>query len=408
MRGAGARAARPVAAKAPPAAGVPRVLFVNHSARMGGAEFVLHSALRAFDGGSTLWLFEDGPLRERLAGEAVRTVLAPGRSAFGAVKRDASLARALPLAAGLARTAAGIAAAARRHEVVYANSQKAFALAAPAGALARRPLVWHLHDILTPSHFGAGQLRLVRSLSRLAARVIAPSRQVADAFVALGGDASRTRVVWNGVAPPPEAVLREDKQRLRARLGLPPGFLCGVFSRLAPWKGQDVLLRALAHAPGAGCLVVGDALFGETEFAVRLRQQAQECGLAERVHFLGHRDDVAALMRAVDAVVHPSVEAEPFGRTLVEAMLCRTPVIATDAGAAPEILDHGACGLLVPPGDAAGLARALGDVRRRPDAARERAERAVLRAETLFSEARMQAELVEVVRGVAHGRRASS
>ena len=64
-------------------------------------------------------------------------------------------------------------------------------------------------------------------------------------------------------------------------------------------------------------------------------------------------------MQAVDVVVHPSVDPEPFGLTLVEAMLAGTPVIASRSGAAPEILDGGRCGTLVPPGDAGALAAAL-------------------------------------------------
>ena len=134
---------------------------------------------------------------------------------------------------------------------------------------------------------------------------------------------------------------------------MPPGPLIGVFSRLAPWKGQHIVLQALAGLPGVHGIFAGSALFGEDAYAASLRVLASELGIADRVVFLGQRGDVPALMRAVDIVVHPSVDPEPFGRTLVEAMLARTPVIATDAGAASEILGGGEAGMLVPPGDAA-------------------------------------------------------
>jgi glycosyltransferase involved in cell wall biosynthesis len=64
-------------------------------------------------------------------------------------------------------------------------------------------------------------------------------------------------------------------------------------------------------------------------------------------------------MQAVDVMVHPSIDPEPFGRTLVEAMLIGVPVVATEAGAAPDILEHGRAGSLVPPGDPSALARAI-------------------------------------------------
>ncbi|MFX8692529.1 glycosyltransferase, partial [Acinetobacter baumannii] len=75
-------------------------------------------------------------------------------------------------------------------------------------------------------------------------------------------------------------------------------------------------------------------------YQAELRRLVDHLGLGNRVHFLGRREDVPLLMQAVDAVVHPSVDPEPFGLTLVEAMAVGTPVIASDAGASTEILDH--------------------------------------------------------------------
>ncbi len=75
----------------------------------------------------------------------------------------------------------------------------------------------------------------------------------------------------------------------------------------------------------------------------------EQYGLQDRALFLGQRGDVPVLMQAVDAVIHPSVDPEPFGLTLVEGMLAGTPIIATDCGASSEILDNGRAGTLVAP-----------------------------------------------------------
>ncbi len=383
----------------------PRVLFVNHSSRMGGAEFILLATLRGFDDRSAVWLFEEGPLRERLRASPVRTLMPRRPSGFTAVKRDGGgLLGAMPLLGDMARMVGGIVSAARNHDVVYANSQKAFVLSAPAALLARRPLVWHLHDILTPAHFGAAQLRLLRLLANRPSRVIVPSRAVADAYVALGGEMRRVVVVPNGVTLEPDGTEGLDRAALRAQLGLPPGpgFLFGVFSRLSPWKGQEVALRALALRPDISCVIAGGALFGEDDYAASLPRLAAELGVAERVHFLGQRADVPALMRAVDAVVHPSTEPEPFGRTLVEAMLARTPVIAAAAGAAPEILDEGT-GLLVPPGDVGALAGALDEVRADEGRTRARVAAGEARALARYTERGMRDGIAAAVRSVAAG-----
>jgi glycosyltransferase involved in cell wall biosynthesis len=248
-------------------------------------------------------------------------------------------------------------AAARRHDVVYANSQKAFVLSAVATRLARRPLIWHLHDIITGVHFGKLQRRVqVLLANTCTTKVIVPSTAAADAFIAEGGRATLVAVVPNGLDILPEALSPAD---IRRELDLPDGPLVGVFSRLAAWKGQHIVLEALAKTPGVSCIMAGAALFGEEAYAERLNRMVVDLGLSSRVHFLGQRNDVPRLMRAVDAVIHPSIDPEPFGRTLVEAMLADVPVIATDAGAAADILENGKAGTMVPPGDVDALAAAI-------------------------------------------------
>ena len=109
----------------------------------------------------------------------------------------------------------------------------------------RRPLIWHLHDIVDRSHFGPAQRRLQIALAnRLAARVIVPSRAAATAFTSAGGRPELIEIVPNGVDLVPESW---PPSKLRSELGLPAGPLAGVFSRLAPWKGQHVVLEALAR-----------------------------------------------------------------------------------------------------------------------------------------------------------------
>jgi len=151
--------------------------------------------------------------------------------------------------------------------------------------------------------------------------------------------------------------------------------LLGIFSRLAPWKGQHVLLEALAALPSVHALLVGEALFGdEVTYAQRLREEADRQGLSDRVHFLGFRNDVPSLVNAVDVVVHTSTAPEPFGRVIAEGLLAQKPVIATKAGGAQEIIRAGATGWLVPPGDAKALAHAISHVLSDPKESQRRAE----------------------------------
>ncbi|WP_457104994.1 glycosyltransferase [Methylobacterium sp. P5_C11] len=372
----------------------PRVLFVSHTGTMSGAELVLRDAVRPWRG-STAFLFEDGALAEALRGEGLEILLARRRTALTDLRRDVSPLRALPVLGQLGALALEIARAARRCDVVYANSQKAFLLSALAARLVGRPLIWHLHDILDNAHFGFAQRTLqVRLANLCAAQVIVPSEAAARAFAKAGGRRSLIRIVPNGLD-----LARDPRpsEALRAELGLPAGLLVGVFSRIAPWKGQDVLIDALAKVPDMRCIVVGAPLFGEDAFAAHLRDLAAALGVSDRVQFLGQRADVPLLMQAVDAVVHPSVDPEPFGRTLVEAMLAGVPVIATDAGASAEILDGGAAGTLVPPRDSDRLAATLAALRDDPGAFATRTDLARERALALYGADRMQRDLDDLI-----------
>jgi glycosyltransferase involved in cell wall biosynthesis len=380
--------------------GSERILFVDHTGQIGGAELILLDVVAGRQR-SSVFLLEDGPLSTALAERQLKLIISKWGAGLSRFRRDSGWLAAVPLVGRLAAIVLEIARAARVHDVVYANSQKAFVLGAIASAAARRPLIWHLHDIISPEHFGAVQRRTQIVLANACAtKVIVPSQAAASAFVEAGGRAHLVEIVPNGLA-----LSREPGSpgELRKALGLPAGPLVGVFSRLAPWKGQHVLVDALARLPGVGCIVVGDALFGEQAYAMQLKQMVLERGLADRVRFLGHRSDVPTLMQAVDVMVHPSIDPEPFGRTLVEAMLARVPVIATDNGAAPDILEGGRAGTLVAPNDPQALASAIASVLAGSEALQAQLDYAATRAHTQYSLTRMLDSIGLVIRKLQAG-----
>lgn len=376
----------------------PRVLFVNHTSTISGAELVLLDVVVPWQGSSS-FLFEPGVLATAMLARGIKVIAARWGGGLSGMRRDSSMAKAVPLAGRMIGTVAELARAIRHHDVIYANSQKAFVLAALATRLIRKPLIWHLHDIIDDAHFGAAQRRLQIALAnRCADRVIVPSKAASRAFVASGGRAELVQVVANGLDLARDAA---SSVSLRGELGLPPGKLFGIFSRLAPWKGQHVAIEALMHLPEAGCVLVGSALFNEDAYAARLRTLVAQLGVADRVHFMGQRSDVGRLMQAMDVVVHPSVDPEPFGRTLVEAMVLRVPVVATDTGAATEILEGGRAGTLVPPGDPAALAAALGAMFEPASPDATRLDYAEARARSLYDVETMQAGIGRLIRQAA-------
>lgn len=372
-----------------------RILFVSHSAAISGAEVILLELAR-HAGSASAFVFQPGALVERLRGLGLPVKTSARADGVSAATRAGSIWTILPLAGRFAAIMREIAGAASGHGVIYANSQKAFVLSALVASFLRKPLIWHLHDIPDHTHFGGAQLKLQIFLAnRCARRIIVPSDAVRRAFVAAGGAEALVRIVPNGVPlPRPDG---RTRQELRSMLGLPDGPLVGVFSRLARWKGQHVLLEALARLPDVRGVIAGTALFEEDAYAQELQSTVERLGLADRIGFLGHRDDIPDLMRAVDIVIHPSIAPEPFGLTVVEGMLACSPVIGTAAGAIPEILDRGQAGWLVAPDDAVALSGAISEIFASTEEVERRVAHARRRAETHYSAERMVREITALI-----------
>lgn len=361
------------------------VLALDHVGVLGGAELSMLDIVAGLGDDVTVRLFVDGPFREALERRRVDVQVLP-MGALASVKKEtlAPSPRAVLAAWRMAGVVAREGATAR---VLYANSQKAFIVAALAGRRGGLPVVWHLRDLLGAPHFSALNTRAAVMMANWgAARVITNSQATADAFVSAGGRPQLVRVVHNGVdAAAFDAVPDGTVSALRAQLAPGAAYVLAVFGRLHAWKGQQVAIDAMAQLP-ADCRlwVVGAPLFGELAFEASLQAQAERLGVASRVRFLGFRDDIAPLMRAADVIVHASTFPEPFGRVVVEGMLARRPVVATAAGGVVEIITGGTTGVLVPPGDAAALAHAVAALRADPARAAAIAQAGSARARRTF------------------------
>ena len=335
-----------------------RILFVDQSGNLGGAEWCLFDIVRGWSGDATVALFESGAFAGKLREQGVRIEVI---GVTAKVKKQGGLLAwitAIPTAWQVIRALIKLL---RTHDLLYANTAKALVLGALAARLTGKPLIYHLHDIVDADHFSKANRTLLTSAGRWGARaVIANSLASADAWKKAGGGNAPVHVIPNGFDPEPFAAL-PTREEARALHGMPPGPLLVMVGRLAEWKGQHVLLEALRSCPGVIAWLVGSAMFTDEdrEYERRLRTLADMPELAGRVFFAGNRDEVGSIYAAADVVVHASTAPEPFGRVIVEGMLASRPVIASAAGGAMEIVEHEKTGLLVPPGDSEALASAI-------------------------------------------------
>jgi glycosyltransferase involved in cell wall biosynthesis len=377
-----------------------KILFLDQSGKPGGAELCLIDIAKPYRDSCLVGLFADGPFRHLLEQQHIPVqVLATGPIQ---VRKESSLLQGLSSVSSLVPLIARVVQKAREYDLIYANTQKALVVGALASFLGRRSLIYHLHDILSLDHFSQTNRRIAVTLANArASLVIANSKASQAAFVEAGGRPEITEVVYNGFEAEFYQRNEDNHHQLKKQLGLDGRFIVGHFSRLSPWKGQHILIEALGRCPeDVTAVFVGDALFGEQDYVQQLHERVAELGLEERVRFLGFRSDIVQLMKACDLVAHTSIAAEPFGRVIVEAMLCGRPVVAASAGGAIELVEPGITGFLVPPGEPILLAEVISSCRNQPEYTAAIARQAQTKASDRFNLKTINQQIAQLLRRV--------
>ena len=208
--------------------------------------------------------------------------------------------------------------------------------------------------------------------------------RLSSAFIA-GSNADRERMIQLEKVPSEKAIVipgayipRRDRHRdddLRTQLGIPAGApVVGTMQLLRPEKALEVLVEAFSiltgSLPGAHMIIAGDGACRPA-----LEQAASTLGVAERVHFLGMRQDLEDVLSAFDVA---AISSDNEGTSLfaLECMVHGVPLVSTDVGGPREFLKDGVSVLLVPRRDPRALAAALQSVLRRPERGRELAQAA--------------------------------
>jgi len=344
-----------------------KILFLDQSGKPAGAERVLLDIAKPYRDRCLVGLFENGSFKELLEKQNIPVKILANRAIE--VRRETGLFKSLTSINALLPLLIKAVKVSREYDLIYVNTPKAMVVGSLASLLTGRPLVYHLHDILTEEHFSkANRSLLVALANRFAKRVIAVSQAAKNAFIAAGGNPKIIEVIYNGFKPEEFQGFDRDRKTLREKLAVNDRFVVGHFSRLSPWKGQHILIEALQYCPEqVTALIVGDALFGEENYALELRKKVIELGLESRVKFLGFRTDVPQLMAACDMVAHTSTAPEPASRVLIETMLSGKLLVASENGGTAELVEKDRTGLLIPPGEPKILAKAIEDCLNNPE-----------------------------------------
>jgi glycosyltransferase involved in cell wall biosynthesis len=358
-----------------------RILFLTPLGAIGGAERVLLDSIASLrqaerDLDIHVLVGSGGELVDALKGAGAKVTLLPMPRSLAALG-DSALVASKGLLSRVSATTALVGAAARaseyalrlrrviRHlqpDIVHSNGNKFHLL---SRAIRRCPIVWHLHDFL-------GDRPMMRRLAHRAAGnlacAVAVSESVArDARRVLG--AVPIEVIANAIDVERFSPGLADGGLLDRLAGLPPAtnvVRVGLAATYARWKGQDMFLEAAARMSEKLAIrffIIGGPIYqtSGSQFSVEeLHRRIRDFGLSKRVGLIHFQNDMPAIYRALDLVVHASVRPEPFGLTIAEAMACGRPVIVSTAGGAAELFTHGRDAFGVTPGDVGQLADAIG------------------------------------------------
>ncbi len=341
------------------------LLHVTAPAPFGGLESVVRQLAR-------------GQAERGHAVHVVAVLSSPGEHPFVAALRDAGVAATALVLPGRAylRERREVAGLCRRlgASVLHTHGYRPDVLHAPVARALGIARVSTVHGFCG----GGWKNRLFEALQRRAFRrmdaVVAVSRALAGDLARSGVPADRLHTVPNAWAGAPPLTGRDEARRV---LGLAEGVLhLAWVGRVSREKGLDVLVDALARAPG---LPVSVSVLGDGPERARTEAQAAGLGVAERIRWHGVVPDAARLLRAFDGFVLSSrTEGTPI--SLLEAMYAGVPVVASRVGGVPEVVS-GAEALLVAPADPPALAAALRTLAADPEAARARARAARERLE---------------------------
>ena len=366
-----------------------KLVFVSHRRDVSGGEICTQRLIERLKKHEVLVVLPEGAFSKQLAeaGISVRT-----ENALTSMTRTEDSLAYLKLAGrwpGLVMRQAKIIRE-NKAALVISNGLGPLPYAGPAARLAGVPnLCIHYHPVLRP---GSSDAKLVGLVSRFCDGFVAVSEAMNRGLQASGVPAERIQTIYNGLDTEFFKPVREHSNYLRSQFDLPPEVkLIGLVGTIFEAKGQHVVIEAarllrdeFRIASPWRVIFIGDVFEQSrlgSDYKVRLQKLIEEHRLQDKILFAGKQSNMREVYADLDIVLNASVEPEPLGTTIYEAMAMERLVIASDLGGSPEIIEDGKSGFLMPAGDSHALALLLsrilrGEIDQAPmlTAGRQRAE----------------------------------
>lgn len=321
--------------------GLPRILQLIETGGPGGAERMLlelSQHLRKIGYDVEVGLLRSGWLEKQIVAKGLTCVPVRAKRAgdLGVIAELLKVVRA------------------HRISLMHAHEFYMATVGAAVSLLTGIPLIVTVHG---KNYYPDRQRRrlLYRLTATQASRMVAVSRDLAGFFCrTIGSPVSRVEVVYNGIDVASLAAIPRDRGLLAA-VGIPThASVVGTVGNLYPVKGHTYLLRAMpaviSARPDAHLIVLGRGALHDA-----LQAEAANLGIGDRLHLLGHREDVPRWLAAIDVFALPSL-SEGLPLSLLEAMAAGRPSVVTGVGGVPEVVQDAVTGFIVPPASPDSLA----------------------------------------------------
>lgn len=227
----------------------------------------------------------------------------------------------------------------KKIDIIHTNSVKSHYIGTMAAAVTGKKLIWWIRDT-TFNTF------LYHIFHFTAEKIISVSQFIKNFYIA----EEKNIVIYNGSNVYKISVSQRQLTSLKKQLKLKGKFVIGAVERLVRWKGVQNLIKAFNPVakkyPQAILLILGSGKNQAEDIEDQLKLMVKQLNLEASVKFLGWRADVPKIMRLFDVLVHPSMEPEPFGLVVLEAMMSKVLVASSNLGGPAEIIEQGKTGLL--------------------------------------------------------------
>jgi len=338
------------------------ILFVSHEAMLTGAPINLYRLIRCLDKRKFNPFFfspSPGPIVEKLAKEKIETFCFQRNLTYKLSKFIKE----------------------RKIDLVHVNTIVA-TFGAFAAKLRKTKVLWHIHENLSR---GIWNRFLIKIIDKMSDKIVVVSHKSAEPFILQG---VTIETIYNGVDLQEFNMNihgEEIKKEFNINTSAP---LLGIIATIEPRKGHHILIRSLKEVikivPNLRVLIVGKASPFSKKYLEKIKVLIQSSGLSHVVRFTGSREDILNIIQALDLLVLPSLN-ESSGTVFIEAMALKKPVVATEVGGIPEVVEKDVTGLLVPPKDPDALAKATISLLKNPLKASEMGKKGRKRVEKYFT-----------------------